>query len=69
MHRDEIDTLRRQAEAAYTRWRACARQQPSRQTADEECAQHKAERDQAAKALFVARRPSLSIRPGLRQPE
>ncbi len=53
---EDIPTLRRRAEKAYARWRACDAQRPRDHAADEECTQLKAELDLAAKALFTARK-------------
>jgi hypothetical protein len=65
MERDEIDALRRQAEKAYAQWRACDSEWRRHQSSDQDCTSLKAELDLAVKALFAARRPSLSIRPDL----
>jgi K+-sensing histidine kinase KdpD len=62
MDLEEIDALRRLAEKAHAQWRVCHSQRPRDQAAEEECTRLKAERDLAAKALFAARRPSLSMR-------
>lgn len=52
--------LRRQAERAYARWRACDAQRPRDQAPDAEGRRLKSELDLAARALFSARRPSLT---------
>jgi hypothetical protein len=60
MQPEEIEQVRRRAETAYARWRACDAQRPPDQAADEECKRLKAELDLAARELFAARRPSLT---------
>lgn len=65
MEPDDIETLRRQAEQAYARWRACDAQRPRDKAADEECTRLKHEYDLADEAYLRARRPSPSTsRPG-----
>lgn len=58
----DVDTLRRLAEQAYSRWRAYDALRPRDQAADDEGIRLKAELDHAAQALFAARRPSLASR-------
>lgn len=57
MEREEINELRRRAESAYARWRACDAQRPRDKAADEECTRLKRDLDIAEKALRRLRRP------------
>jgi hypothetical protein len=50
--------LRRQAEQAYARWRACEAQMPRDATANEECVRLRAEYEAADRAYLGARTAS-----------
>ena len=50
------ESLRRQAEQAYARWRACDAERPRDAAADLECARLKREYDLADEAYLRARR-------------
>lgn len=60
MELGDREMLRRQAEQAYARWRACDAQRPRDEAADEECSRLKNEYDLADQAYLRARRSSAS---------
>jgi hypothetical protein len=65
MEPGDLDTLRRRAERAYARWRACDAQRPRDRAADEECARLKHDYDLADEIYLRARKPSVSAsKPG-----
>jgi hypothetical protein len=55
MAQADKSVLRRQAEQAYARWRACEAQMPRDAAASEECARLRAEYEVADRAYLQAR--------------
>jgi hypothetical protein len=55
----DLDTLRRRAEQAYARWRACDAQRPRDGATDVECTRLKNEYDLADHEYLRARKPSV----------